>query len=260
MTAQICCAYLRVYRPLEAFAPAERERIEMGARETAGRAANPLRLIAPEESRDAYTIVSDGRTYACPARTRLRTILGMLDVERTLPDGVGALFFSARELADARRELERIRSLEPDVRPCLVQSAWHVPVRWFVCFDDAERRIVQDGDHPRLSYRTTIGQAKGRVAEALDIVKGGIIHPVMVGMIFDLGEWLATFEDEAIFELDYASVASLFEPEDLADDHSVADVWGAIRALGAGDGMRAALSYRKVTERWASARERQSLN
>lgn len=262
MTARICCAYLRLYRPLDAFPLEERERIETAARAAPPplRSRNPLRLIAPEESRDAYTLTVEGRTYACPARTRLRTILGMLDLERTLPDGVGVLFFSERRLEDARRELERIRSVEPDIRPCLVQSAWHVPTRWFVCFDDAERRIEQDGDHPRLSYRTTVERAKARVSEALDVVKGGIVHPVMVGMIFDLGEWLATFDDDAVLELDYASVATLFQPEDLADDHSAADIWGAIRALGEGDGMRAALQYRKVSERWASARERQNWN
>jgi hypothetical protein len=46
----------------------------------------------------------------------------------------------------------------------------------------------------------------------------------------------------------------LFAPDDIADDHSAADVWQAIAALGEGDGRTAGLYYRKVHERWARAR------
>jgi hypothetical protein len=63
-----------------------------------------------------------------------------------------------------------------------------------------------------------------------------------------------------VLELDYASVATLFDPDDLADDHSAADVWNAIAALGEGDGMKAGLYYRQVNERWTRSRVRESLN
>lgn len=264
MSALLCCSYLRVYRPLEAFPQAERERIELAvrdpsrARSTGGH--NSLCLIAPEERRETYVTEIDGRVYVCPAQTRLRTILGMLAFERALPEGVGRVFFSEREMSDARRELELIQSADVDLRPSIVQSPWHVPLRWFVCFEDAERRIEQVAEHPRIRYRSTVGRARERVGEALEIVKGGIIHPVMVGMIFELREWLGTFDEESVLELDYASVATLFDPEELADDHSAADVWNAIRALGEGDGMKAGLYYRRANERWIGARQRETLN
>ena len=44
----------------------------------------------------------------------------------------------------------------------------------------------------------------------------------------------------------------LFEPDDLADDHSAADVWSAIAAFGEGDGMKAGQYYRRVSSRWAN--------
>lgn len=252
-----------MYRPLDTFPSEERERIELALRDPS--LARPVRtrtlcLIPPEERLETYVIEQDGRVYACPARTRLRTILGMLDFERTLPEGLGTVFFSESEMTEARRELERMRSADPELRPSLVQSAWHVPLRWFVCFDDTERRIEQSGDQLRVRYRTNASRARERVVEALDIVKGGIIHPVLVGMIFELGEWLGTFEASAILELDYASVATLFDAEELADDHSAADIWNAIRALGEGDGMKAGLYYRRANERWARARQRETLN
>ena len=50
------------------------------------------------------------------------------------------------------------------------------------------------------------------------------------------------------------------DPDDLADDHSAADVWTAIEALGEGDGTRAGLSYRRANARWITARQRESMN
>lgn len=222
--------------------------------------AHPLSLLAPDECRDAYVLTVDDRMYVCPAQTRLRTILGMLAFERAVPPGAGSMFFSESEMNEARRELEVMQSAGPDLRPCIVQSAWHVPLRWFVCFEDTERRIEHDGEHARIRYQTTVEAARRRVEHALDTLKGGIVHPVIMGMLFELKEWLATFGDDSILELDYASVATLFDAEELADDHSVAEVWRAIRALGEGDGMSAGLYYRRANERWMRARQRQELN
>ena len=141
-----------------------------------------------------------------------------------------------------------------------MQSVWHVPLRWFVCFDDAERRIEQADEHPTIRYETTVSTARRRVADALETLTGGIVHPVIVGMIYELKEWLATFDPASILELDYASVSSMFDPDEIADDHSSEDVWNAIRALGEGDGMKAGLFYQRANERWSHARQRETLN
>jgi hypothetical protein len=79
-------------------------------------------------------------------------------------------------------------------------------------------------------------------------------------MLFELKEWLARFGDDSILELDYASVATLFDVEELADDHSAADVWRAIRASADGDGMSAGLYYRRANERWTRARQCEERN
>lgn len=217
-------------------------------------------LLAPEECREVYEKDIDGVAYYCPAHTHLRSMLSLVAFERTIPDAVVPFFFSEKEVATARREIRKVESLGPPLHPPIVQSTWHVPPRWFVCFRDDERRIEHNGEHPTIRYETWMPDARRRVGEALSSLTGGIVHPVIIGMIYELREWLAHFAEDAIVELDYASVATLFDAEELADDHSAADVWNAIAALGEGDGMTASLHYRRVNERWTRPRLRESVN
>lgn len=257
MSAKLCCGYLRVYEPVETLPPTEQAQARVLELQAPGGA---LGLVAPEERRETYVTVVDGRTYACPARTRLRSILSMVAFERMIPQEARNAFFSQAELRDARRELQAMQADPVSARPAMLQSAWHVPLQWFVCFDDDERRIVQDDEGVRVTYTTPMALARQRVQLALSTLKGGIVHPVVIGVIFELSEWLSTFGDESLVELDYASLASLFDGIELAEDHSASDVWNAIRALGDRDGMTAALHYRSASERWMRGRGRGALN
>jgi hypothetical protein len=265
MTARLCCSYLRVYRPLGSLSEPERAFVDRLRAEPSAMGPHSghhsLGLLAPQECLELYEKTMDGETFVCLGQTRLRALLGLIAFERSIPDAIVPLFFSEGELSRARAELETIQSQYPDVRPSVVQSVWHVPLRWFVCFDDAERRIEQAaGGAPTIRYETRASDARRRVGDALQTLTGGIVHPVIVGMIYELKEWLATFDASSLLELDYASVAALFDPDEIADDHSAADVWNAIRALGEGDGMKAGLFYQRANERWARVRQRESLN
>jgi hypothetical protein len=253
VTATLCCAYLRVYQPLAALSPGEQAVVKAHASKASARRPG-LALLAPEECSDVYEKVVDGETFYCPTHPRLRWLLGLASFERSIPNTSLGLFFTSQEIDAAHRELEAIERDHPGIRPPIVQSLWHVPPRWFVCFDDAERRFEQHGDHPSIRYETTVAAARARVGEALSTLTGGIVHPVIVGMIYELKEWLGNFDDRALLELDYASVATMFESDDLADDRSSSDVWNSIRAMGDGDGMKAGLYYRRVNERWTRSR------
>ena len=255
MSARLCCAYLRVYQPASALSEAEHVEVRRANVATGPSNGSAFGLLAPEECSEVYEKDVDGEAFFCPTHARLRWLLALIAFEQSIPDAV-PIFFSRKEVADARRELETIECEHPGIRPPIVQSLWHVPPQWFVCFDDAERRVEHVAEHPTIRYETRIESARQRVDHALDTVTGGIVHPVIVGVIYELKEWLKGFDDRSVLELDYASVASLFAPDDIADDHSAADVWQAIAALGEGDGKTAGLYYRKVHERWAQARLR----
>lgn len=263
MPYQLPCAYLRAYRPLDQLTPSERRRFAHPSigRDTDAFARQGLGLVAADEAQEVYEQVVDGRRFVCFGHTRLRALLGLAAFERSLPQGVIGCFFSDSELSSARRELAALESEAPQLRPSLLQSAWHVPLRWFVCFDDADRRLEHDGEDTHLRYVSTVGDALARVDDALATLREGMVnHPVVVGMVYELREWLRSFELESPLELDYASVARLFEPDELADDRSAADVWAAIRALASGDGLAAALHYRRANERWGPSRSKASWN
>ncbi len=260
MSATLCCSYLRVYQPIDALSDADRALVRDLRTGVIAPPRRGLELLAPEERLEVYTKRVDGQTLVCPSHTHLRRLLGLLSFERTIPDSVLPSFFASGEVSRARAELETLQRTQPGIRPSVVQAVWHVPPRWFVCFDDAERRIEERGDHLTIRYETMLSEARSRVTSALDSLTGGVVHPVIVGMIYELKEWLSSFDERSLLELDYATVATLFDPDELADDHSANDVWTAITALAQGDGMKAGLFYQRVNERWAAPRRYESLN
>jgi hypothetical protein len=261
MSPTLRCSYLRVYEPAEVLLAREREEIELASRAPASvaRQPGPVGLLAPEECEPVYEKIVGGVRYLCPARMRLRRLLGMVAFERSLPAGAARAFFTPEELDAAHRELRQVSA--PDApQPAIAHSLWHVPLRWFACFSDEERRMEHEGDHPRIRYETTMVKARERVERAIQVLQRGAVHPVIVGMVSDLAEWLGAFDQRALLELDYASVSRFFAEEELADDHSAAEIWRSIEAIEAGDGAAAARFYQQANERWAQARRSESLN
>ncbi|GIV00989.1 MAG: hypothetical protein KatS3mg014_2604 [Actinomycetota bacterium] len=263
-------AELRVYQPLEAFPAAERARWERYiltggmARSSLPRyrqlpAAPGLGLLVPAEDEGAYVKLLDGRYYVCPLRTRMRTLAAILAFAEAPPfEGADALL--GRGLVKrARRELRRMRRRDPALVASLMQSPWHVPVRWFVLFDDEERRILeQDGRH-RLSYLTTARRAMRRAERAVPVLRGTDLGQV-AETIVELHQWLALFDPGALVELDYAGLCTFLSWDELDDDRSVRDVQEAIAALAAGDLGRPIELYQAVLGRWAEVRGREGLN
>ncbi len=71
--------------------------------------------------------------------------------------------------------------------------------------------------------------------------------------IRDLNEWLGAFAGDCLVELDYATVAGMFDQADLVLDDSSADLWASIDALDSGDWEAAGRHYGTVAVRWADA-------
>src|SRR5207244_13140263 len=98
-------------------------------------------------------VVEEGVTYVCPWRTRLRLLASLLSLrESTAPEMVDALVSEA-EARRAVRELARLRRRGGVTVPFILQSPWHVPMRWFVLFDDEDRRVVGQAGGYRLFYQ-----------------------------------------------------------------------------------------------------------
>lgn len=241
------CSYLRVFEPLAALADYDRDRVAVLAnREVRSNAA--LGLISPAECRDAFVLERSGVIYASLAKTSIRIQAGALAVAEALGDTVDGIGDSA----SIRAGIEQM-AMAGDCRPRILQSPWHVPLVWLVCFDPVERRLTHADPAVHVEYVAELGIAKERVAKALDVLEL-TVAPQIVDVVATLARWLKSFDVDSLLQLDYASVTELFTSEELADDSSCLDVSSAISELADGNGIGAAFYYQRAERFWQKAR------
>ncbi len=263
-------AELRVFQPLEGF-PAEEQRhweryILRGGLVVPPRplyrqlvSSGGLGLLVPATQDGALVKLVDGTYYVCPLRTRLRTLAGLLAFHEAEPFEGSRDFVPRGEARRAARELRRLRRREPGVIASLMESAWHVPVRWFVLFDDDERRILERGGRHCLSYLTTARKAMRRAERAVPALRGSDLGSV-ADVVVELHQWLSAFDPRSLVELDYDGLCAFMSWDELDDDRSVRDVQEAIAALSSGEIGRPAELYQAVVGRWSEVRGHESLN
>ncbi|HEX8099579.1 MAG TPA: hypothetical protein VF660_05165 [Actinomycetota bacterium] len=270
----IPCAYLRVFRPLETFPAEERDHweryiIDGGPppphrpvyRHESSRRDQRVGLLAPAEGEHADIRLVGGEYYVCPWRTRLRILAGILSLRDSGPAEMVGTLLPETEIRRAARELAKLKRREPSAAaPSMLQSPWHVPVRWFILVDEDERRLVEQDGGYRLYYWTPIAKARKRADVAIQTIRRSELAPI-AQLVTELAEWLSHFDQRSVVELDYASVSSLFSWDELDDDHSGREIQESIQALGSTGGLpRAAELYQMVSNRWADAMSRESLN
>jgi len=293
MTAH--AAFLRVYEPLAAFEGDERRRWD---RVTARNALPPAAATALEREaalralvgrvpgvlpvieEHAHVLEVDGVTLVCPWRTRLRALEALEEFVADLPDPVVRSFLPAPVVEAGSAELARRRSERPAERSHQLLSTWQVPLRWFVLVD-AEEREVDPGRAPApgsaaggrlvgpaagrqvgrsLVYRTPMSRARRRVARALSVLRRTVDDGVVTEGVEDLGRWLEEFHPRSLVELDYGGLVHLLDDAELAQDESARDIAGALAALGAGEPVKAAAAYGRVTARMKALQAIESAN
>ena len=260
-------SYLRAYEPLAAFPQPERKRWERYLAD--GRVPDRVRGILAEqraaivaaigvppatEVDHAFVHRLDGVTYVCPWRTRLRAWEAMTEFRRSMPDVIADAFFPKQAAEVAERELARLRNDDPDVKSHILSETWQVPLRWFVPFEGEERRLVLSGTERSVSYLTTMGNARRRVARALAILRRTIEDRPIIDGVEDVARWLEDYHPRSLVELDYGGLVSLFDDDELEDDESVADIAHAVACLAEGDPEEAADAYARVATRWGAVR------
>lgn len=275
-------SYLRVYEPLAAFPGPERDHWARYAerstfptaqdelrRSLADLAATPPVGVPAHESADAFVAEVDGVVCVCPWRTRLRGWLALEELEGMFPATVFDAVLPPVVRGQALTDYERWRERNPDARPWIRTAVWQVPVRWFVLFADEEREYGaagegegegEGGGPPVLRYRTPMVQARRRLARALKTLRETIDEGPLTEGLVDVGRWLEEFHPRALVELDYGGLVHALPAEQLADDHSAADVTEGIAALRAGDGDGASTAYARLAERWRAVQHRQFAN
>ncbi|MFJ8663078.1 hypothetical protein [Streptomyces sp. NPDC093795] len=271
-------SYLRVYEPLTAFPEPERTHWARyarrprtpGAQEELRRSLADLLPTPPvpvpvHESAEAFVAHLDGVVVICPWRTRLRAWLA---VEELVAEGYPGLVLDAMLPPVVRSQVasdyERWLPRNPDARPWIRTAVWHVPLRWFALFGDEDRHYepgeprepgAPRGAAPVLRYRTTMAQARRRLARALRALRESIDEGPMTEGLVEVGRWLEEFHPRALVELDFGGLVHAVTEEWLAEDRSAAQMAEGIAALRAGDGEAASEAYGRLAERWRAVRD-----
>jgi hypothetical protein len=265
-------ATLKIFEPLSAFDDDERAYWEGYAH---GDALPPPRTVLLDRESGlegaTATLVADrehgevldrrGTMFVCPHRTKLRLLASVLAFRRSIPAEVVQAFMPEDEVERATEEIESLRSAHPGWRNHILESAWEVPLHWFVAFDDAERQLVKYADGALgLRYETIVRGAYERCSRTLAIVRETLPNPSIIAPLAGLERWLEDFDGAGLLVLDYADLARLIPRKALVQDRTCRDIWGAVRALSEGDGDRASAYYMVAAERWSSIRRRETLN
>lgn len=262
-------AELRVFQPLDAFPPDERRSWERYVVAGAPRRARPaygdlatpagLGFVYELDDEGAYVKVVDDTAYVCPWRTRMRVLAGMLAVAEAGPFDEPAEFLTKDRRRRVARELRRLRRNNPGHVAAIMQSPWHVPIRWLVLVEDEERRVIDDGDRHRVSYLTTTRKAIGRVERAVPVLRHTELGSI-ADLLVDLHGWLATFDAGSLLELDYGRICDTMTWDEVDDDHSAKDIHDALRALALEDFARSADLYQAALSRSTQLRSHASTN
>lgn len=268
-------SYLRVYEPLAAFPEPERGHWSRYARRTdrpscqdelrrslADLLPTPPIPVPVHESSDAFVLDVEGVLCVCPWRTRLRSWQALGDLAEELPAPVLDAVLPPVVRRQAAQDYERWLARNPDARPWIRTSTWHVPLNWFVLVADAERAYDKGSDAvpPALRYRTPMVQARRRVARGLRAMRGMIDEGPLIDSLVDVGRWLEEFHPRSLVELDYGGLVHILPARQLDGDHSAADVAEGIEALRTGNEGAAGEVYGRLVERWRAVRDRRSAN
>src|SRR5947208_4734844 len=177
-------AELRVYLPLDELPETERPRwAALAARHDENRADVSSRTVVFEAGRlevlasverlggdGAFWRTVDGRIYVCPWRNRRRALVAVLAARQQFPDAVVEGIVPAADADRAAAALEAMCRAEPGAEVQILESAFHVPVRWFSAFDDGERILSEDERGLSLRYEADLTEATARVRRATDLV------------------------------------------------------------------------------------------
>jgi hypothetical protein len=264
-------SYLRVFQPLDAFERQEQLHWERylleGSRLASIRpryadhvTTRQLGVMAPADGEHAEIRVIDGRTFLSPWRMRLRVLAALLSFDESKPLELSEQYVSKQEVRRAAKELAKLRRRDPRAVAFVHQSPWHVPIRWFVLFDDGERWLGEDElGRTRLRYRTTVRRAMRRAEHAIPVLRRTDLGPISE-LILDLHQWMAVFEPGSLLELDYAGLCDFMTWDELDDDRSSREIHDALDALEREEFPRSADIYQGVLTHWAEVRSREILN
>ncbi|GAA4911485.1 hypothetical protein LX16_2556 [Stackebrandtia albiflava] len=272
-------AYLRVYEPLAAFSA---ERASWWRRYAAEGRGVPVELgpvrqrrslyesgglatRLPQVPDEAYVLDGDDGPLICPWQLHPRMAASV----RGLADGVASLRLATAFVAPEVAAEAAATGDGPDARHRPDGTAvyhehiatWHLPSRWFVCVEAAERELVVTEERRTCRYRVPMARARHRAHRAHEVLRAslGADNPV-TRAVRELSEWLAVFHPRSVVEVDYGGLVWVLSAAELRADVSPRLVHEGLLALARGDVVTAGRHYEQLMRQWRRIRVRERSN
>lgn len=143
-------------------------------------------------------------------------------------------------------------------------TTWAVPLPWFCIVDSEQRRLVlgtgPSDPNRELSWRTTMLDARGRVARARELVENTMGDSGPAQVLRDTESWLWNFDANSAVELDYGGLVQMMSDAALEADDSAGQIAHILDALGAGDMSELSRLFNELQRYWADIAAHERLN
>lgn len=254
-------ASLRVYEPIETFNSADQKKwLDFATQLESYSYEQKLSLfrliknkLIIENDIGSHILDLEGKKYVAPWSIGIRCIKALEEFKSSLPNSVVKLFIPEQ----VEKFMESASEIIENRATHILTSNWSIPPRWFTPFIPEDKVFKRVTDSLSVVFRTTISNAKQRVAFAHKTVLNTFGTGPIESEIADLINWLSIFDSQSIVELDYGGLAThmnnlltLNGSGGLEADTSVEDVLTSISGLAAGDGAKANLGYERLVSRW----------
>ena len=244
-------AYLRIYVPATGSDGPVLEHVTDRSRGIRVLRQGEFGLSSESARDDAFVIDEDGLRFVCPRHPRLRMLEGLLAFRTAVNDSSLALLVPESVADRAAAELDRIHDRFPGVKSHILTSPFAIPLRWFALFEQDDRLIATEYGRMTVRYRTELATGLHRVRHAVQVLEDAEFDDSIIEQVGDVVRWLEEFPRDALVELDYGSVADLFDETELVLDESAAEIGASLEALERGDYELAGEHYAAAASRWA---------
>jgi len=256
-------ASLRIYEPIDAFAPVDQLRWDaipmtsLTGRDEQLRALKRTVFTEPPslQADGAHVLEFEGKKYIAPWSTAARCWAALETFKDSLPAPV-AKFFIPGSIEEAITINVEREGLDEKV-PHIITETWVIPPRWFSLFSTDERLRGTTEDGAYTVMRTSIANAKQRCMFTHQAVVNSFGNGPIEEEIADLLEWLSMFHADSIVECDYGGLADYLEQALIANgepgleaDTSIEDIHLSLAGLSQGDGAMAGQGYERLVSRW----------
>jgi hypothetical protein len=155
----------------------------------------------------------------------------------------------------------------------MLHSDNHIPLQWFILFEDNERKFFYTHmGFGRIHYGTDLKQSLSRIDKADRIIENSITtHKEATEQsaflmklkkiqsdLFELRAWLSEFDTFSYLVLDYGELCSFISPYTLNMDHSSKEVWDMMNNLDNGNIVESKRVLNSLLQKWETIKQKVS--